>query len=150
MARTVASQSQSDLRPPVMTSVMTSSTGTQSGGHQGHQAPGVWRKAESMSQLTNAKSAAAPPPEQPRKREKSEGGGNKDYNKHWLIQEAEQRRISEAKQRQNMEPGLEKMENINNNVSPEYPGGKRAQNNVSDNIYANVDVGSMNINTQYR
>ena len=103
-----------------------------------------------MSQITNAKSAAAPPPEQPRKREKSEGGGNKDYNKHWLIQEAEQRRISEAKQRQNMEPGLEKMENINNNVSPEYPGGKRAQNNVSDNIYANVDVGSMNINTQFR
>ena len=149
VARTVASQSQSDLRPQVL----TSSTGTQSGGHQaGHQAgqpaPGVWRKAESMSQLTNAK-PAAPAPDQPRKREKSEGGGNKDYNKHWLIQEAEQRRISEAKQRQ-MEPNMEKMENINNNIGPEYPGGKRAQNNVSDNIYANVDVGSMNTNTNYR
>ena len=146
VARTVASQSQSDLRPPVL----TSSTGTQSGGH--HQAPGVWRKAESMSHLTNAKPAApAPAPsEQPRKREKGEGGGNKDYNKHWLIQEAEQRRISEAKQRQTLEPNMEKMENINNNIGPDYPGGKRAQNNVSDNIYANVDVGSMNISTNYR
>ena len=139
VARTVASQSQSDLRPPVV----TSSTGTQSGGHQA--GPGVWRKAESLSQLTNNAKPAAPAPDQPRKREKSEGGGNKDYNKHWLIQEAEQRRISEAKQRQ-MEPNMEKMENINNNIGPEYPGGKRAQNNVSDNIYANVDVGSMNTN----
>ena len=147
VARTVASQSQSDLRPPVMTSVMTSSTGTQSGGHQGHQAPGVWRKTESSSQITNAKSD-----QQPRKRDKSEaGGGGKDYNKHWLIQEAEQRRITEAKQRQHLEPGLEKMENINNNIGgPEYPGEKRAQNNVSDNIYANVDVGSLNINPNYR
>merc|ERR1712152_58764 len=53
--------------------------------------------------------------EQPRKREKSEV---KDYNKHWLIQEAEQRRISEAKQKQNLSipPGqIEKIENINNN-----------------------------------
>ena len=143
VARTVASQSQSDLRPPVM----TSSTGTQA---RGHQAPGVWRKAESMSQLSNAKQPQAPAPDQPRKlREKSEGDrGNKDYNKHWLIQEAEQRRISEAKQRQNQpEPNMEKLENINNNVTGEK---SRAQNNVSDNIYANVDVGQMNINTNYR
>ena len=111
-----------------------------------------------MSQLSNAKPQAQPgsAPEQPRKpREKSEGDrSNKDYNKHWLIQEAEQRRISEAKQRQNQpEPNLEKIENINNNVTggAEYPGEKgRAQNNVSDNIYANVDVGQMNINTNYR
>ena len=103
-----------------------------------------------MSQLSNAKQPQAPALDQPRKlREKSEGDrSNKDYNKHWLIQEAEQRRISEAKQRQNQpESNMEKLENINNNVTGEK---SRAQNNVSDNIYANVDVGQMNINTNYR
>jgi len=89
---------------------------------------------------------------------------SKDYNKHWLIQEAEQRRISEAKQKQNPGAGaglnVEKIENINNNNGHEYHNypDKRVQNNVSDNIYANVDTsnitfsksasGPHNINTQ--
>ena len=68
-----------------------------------------------MSQITNAKSAAAPPPEQPRKREKSEGGGNKDYNKHWLIQEAEQRRIAEMQQRGTQYQSNSKVNTINHN-----------------------------------
>jgi len=89
--------------------------------------------------------------EQPRKREKSEV---KDYNKHWLIQEAEQRRISEAKQKQNLSTSsttttttttsqgqIDKLENINNNHRAF--GEKRAHNTISDNIYANVDPSNM-------
>merc|ERR1711994_109332 len=95
-----------------------------------------------------ASQAASQPAEQPRKREKSEV---KDYNKHWLIQEAEQRRISEAKQKQNLSTSssstntstntsqgqIDKLENINNNHRGF--GEKRVNNTISDNIYANVD-----------
>ena len=87
--------------------------------------------------------------EQPRKREKSEV---KDYNKHWLIQEAEQRRISEAKQKQNLPSSSssssvnqgqnDKIENVNNN--DHMFGEKRVQHTVSDNIYANVDPSNTN------
>jgi len=82
--------------------------------------------------------------EHPRKREKSEV---KDYNKHWLIQEAEQRRISEAKQKQNLpatstnstnhQGQIDKIENLNNNHHAF--GEKRVHHAISDNIYANVD-----------
>ena len=91
--------------------------------------------------------------EQPRKREKSEV---KDYNKHWLIQEAEQRRISEAKQKQNLPTSsssanqgqIDKIENLNNNQ--DVFGEKRAQNNVSDNIYANVDPANISYSKSAR
>ena len=78
----------------------------------------------------------------------------KDYNKHWLIQEAEQRRISEAKQKQNQPQHLDKLENINNNNNSnghEYPDydDKRVHNNISDNIYANVDVTTLNYNKNH-
>ena len=69
----------------------------------------------------------------------------KDYNKHWLFQEAEQRRISEAKQKQNppapstssSQGQIDKIENLNNNHHAF--GEKRVHHAVSDNIYANVD-----------
>ena len=99
--------------------------------------------------------------EQPRKREKSEV---KDYNKHWLIQEAEQRRISEAKQKQNLSTSssststttsgsssqgqIDKLENINNNHRAF--GEKRAHNTISDNIYANVDPSNMGYSSDPR
>ena len=138
MVNTRSSVSQSDLQQTSVTS--TSSQATQSG-------PGVpsstSRRSESLSQLgSNAR-------DQPRKRSEA---GNKDYNKHWLIQEAEQRRISEAKQRQNISPGAEKIENINNNNGHDhqnYPD-KHSHNMVSDNIYANVDAANINYNTNPR
>ena len=75
-------------------------------------------------------------------RKKSET--SKDYNKHWLIQEAEQRRISEAKQKQT---SAERIENVSNNNGYHNNSGheKRAaaHNNVSDNIYANVDAANL-------
>ena len=93
--------------------------------------------------------------EQPRKREKSEV---KDYNKHWLIQEAEQRRISEAKQKQNLSTSssststsqgqIDKLENINNNQRGF--GDKRAHHTISDNIYANVDPSNMGYSSDPR
>ena len=78
--------------------VTTSSTGTQSG---------VWKQK-------TQESLAGGSADQPKKRDKSEA--NKDYNKHWLIQEAEQRRISEAKQKQHLNTSPEKIENVNNNI----------------------------------
>lgn len=95
--------------------------------------------------------------EQPRKREKSEV---KDYNKHWLIQEAEQRRISEAKQKQNLSTSssssntstsqgqIDKLENINNNHRGF--GEKRVHNTISDNIYANVDPSNISYSSDPR
>ena len=76
----------------------------------------------------------------------------RDYSKHWLIQEAEQRRIAEAKQKQNLNhsssgSGLEKIENVNNNNSG-FPGDKR-RDLVSDNIYANVDASNLNFNKNH-
>ena len=83
----------------------------------------------------------------------------KDYSKHWLIQEAEQRRISEAKQKQNLSSQqqqhhgqIEKIENINNNNNgggnyPEFQ--KRAHNDVSDNIFANVDPTNFSYNSNH-
>jgi len=44
-----------------------------------------------------------------KKREKNESAP-KDYNKHWLIQEAEQRRIQEAEQRKNQEQEARKIQ----------------------------------------
>ena len=91
----------------------------------------------------------------PMKKEKE----TRDYSKHWLIQEAEQRRIAEAKQKQNLNlahssssTGLEKIENINNNNSEYsgYNGEKRREHNVSDNIYANVDAANLNFNKNHR
>ena len=78
--------------------------------------------------------------------------GQRDYSKHWLIQEAEQRRIAEAKQKQNLNhsssgSGLEKIENVNNNNSG-FPGDKR-RDLVSDNIYANVDASNLNFNKNH-
>lgn len=99
--------------------------------------------------------------QQPRKKEKETP---RDYSKHWLIQEAEQRRIAEAKQKQNLNlshsssssssSGIDKIENINNNNNnnSEYMGGyadKRREHNVSDNIYANVDAANMNFNKNH-
>ena len=110
------SKSQSDLQ---------SSVGTQS--------VGGWR-SESLSHLNNAKKEA------PRKKSET----SKDYNKHWLIQEAEQRRISEAQHKHN--PANERIENVKSNG---YPAGqpssldKRVHNTVSDNIYANVDTNNL-------
>ena len=97
--------------------------------------------------------------DQPRKREKSEV---KDYNKHWLIQEAEQRRISEAKQKQNLSTSssstktssssqgqIDKLENLNNNQRGF--GEKRAQNTISEsNIYANVDPSNISYSSDPR
>jgi len=106
--------------------VTTSSTGTQSG---------VWKQK-------TQESLAGGSADQPKKRDKSEA--NKDYNKHWLIQEAEQRRISEAKQKQHLNTSPEKIENVNNNI-----GDKKTQSNMSDNIYANVDVGNLSYSKNY-
>jgi len=114
------------VRPPVS----TSSTGTQSG-----SGPGLWRQK-------TQESLAGGSADQPKKRDKSEA--NKDYNKHWLIQEAEQRRISEAKQKQHLNTSPEKIENVNNNI-----GDKKTQSNMSDNIYANVDVGNLSYSKNY-
>merc|ERR1719422_173699 len=96
------SRSQSDLQQAA-TVTSTASTGTQHTSGQ-EQARG-WRKSESEASVVTKGAAEAP-----RKRSES-----KDYNKHWLIQEAEQRRISEAKQKQNQPQHLDKLENINNN-----------------------------------
>ena len=83
----------------------------------------------------------------------------KDYNKHWLIQEAEQRRISEAKQKQNLSTSssstntsqgqIDKLENLNNNHRGGF-GEKRAQNTISDNIYANVDPSNISYSSDPR
>ena len=97
-------------------------------------------RSESLTQLSNARDQVKKKPSE---------ASSKDYNKHWLIQEAEQRRISEAKQKQNPGAGaglnVEKIENINNNNGHEYHNypDKRVQNNVSDNIYANVDTSNI-------
>jgi len=85
-------------------------------------------------------------------KKKEKEGGQRDYSKHWLIQEAEQRRIAEAKQKQNLNhssssSGLEKIENLNNNNSG-YGGDKR-RDLVSDNIYANVDASNLNFNKNH-
>ena len=86
----------------------------------------------------------------------------KDYNKHWLIQEAEQRRISEAKQKQNLSTSssstntstntsqgqIDKLENINNNHRGF--GEKRVNNTISDNIYANVDPSNISYSSDPR
>jgi len=94
-----------------------------------------------LTQLSNARDQLKKKPSE---------ASSKDYNKHWLIQEAEQRRISEAKQKQNPGTGaglnVEKIENINNNNGHEYHNypDKRVHNNVSDNIYANVDTSNIN------
>eukprot|EP00092_Neocalanus_flemingeri_P001691 GFUD01001804.1.p1 GENE.GFUD01001804.1~~GFUD01001804.1.p1 ORF type:complete len:876 (+),score=235.22 GFUD01001804.1:615-3242(+) len=92
-----------------------------------------------------------PPSLHPKKKEKSEV---KDYSKHWLIQEAEQRRISEAKQKQNLNiqhGQMEKIENINNNNVPDYQNsyGEKRVHNISDNIYANVDPTNLNYNKNH-
>lgn len=88
---------------------------------------------------------------QPKKKEKAEV---KDYSKHWLIQEAEQRRISEAKQKQNLNiqhGQIEKIENINNNNVTDYQNsyGEKRVHNISDNIYANVDPTNLNYNNNH-
>jgi len=99
-------------------------------------------------------------------RKKSDG--NKDYSKHWLIQEAEQRRLHEVNQKLSMETKVEKLENINNNSSHQtnaashqtnvatyqfnsqngYPVKGEDENGyhgaVSENIYANVDPNHIN------
>jgi len=92
-----------------------------------------------------------PPSLHPKKKEKSEV---KDYSKHWLIQEAEQRRISEAKQKQNLNiqhGQMEKIENINNNNVTDYQNsyGEKRVHNISDNIYANVDSTNLNYNKNH-
>ena len=136
------SRSQSDLQQAA-TVTNTASTGTQHTSGQ-EQARG-WRKSESAASVVTKGAAEAP-----RKRSES-----KDYNKHWLIQEAEQRRISEAKQKQNQPQHLDKLENINNNNNNsnghEYADydDKRVHNNISDNIYANVDVTTLNYNKNH-
>jgi len=90
----------------------------------------------------------------------------KDYSKHWLIQEAEQRRINEAKQKQKQT--MDKIENINNNLeggvnvnlNPPQPHQlpphqqqlvklpadlqQREKNLASENIYANIDATQLN------
>lgn len=117
--------------------------------------------------------------EQPPKKRVQSDSVAKDYNKHWLIQEAEQRRIQESEQRriqeqeqrrvQEMEQrkmqeleqrraqeaqyqvknnhNYEKFENVNNNnnvsaVDNELKVGPI----IGDNIYANVDPNSINLN----
>lgn len=98
---------------------------------------------------------------QSHKKEKSES--KSDYNKHWLIQEAEQRRISEAKHKQNLNlqqpspssskgspPLMEKIENINNNNGEEnIQYLEKRTNLVSENIYANVDPSNLNFNRNH-
>ena len=89
----------------------------------------------------------------PVKKKEKEVGQQRDYSKHWLIQEAEQRRIAEAKQKQNLNhssssSGLEKIENLNNNNSGGFVGDKR-RDLVSDNIYANVDASNLNFNKNH-
>lgn len=96
-------------------------------------------------------STTEPPSLHPKKKEKSEV---KDYSKHWLIQEAEQRRISEAKQKQNLNiqhGQIEKIENINNNNVSDYQNsyGEKRVHNISDNIYANVDPANLNYNNNH-
>jgi len=97
-------------------------------------------------------SSSEAPTLQPKKKEKAEV---KDYSKHWLIQEAEQRRISEAKQKQNLNiphGQIEKIENINNNNNgTEYQNsyGEKRLHNISDNIYANVDPANLNYNNNH-
>jgi len=136
VVNTRSSKSQSDLHSSSSTTSTTSSTGTQSG----TSGPGGYR-SESLTQLSNARDQVKKKPSE---------ASSKDYNKHWLIQEAEQRRISEAKQKQNPGAGaglnVEKIENINNNNGHEYHNypDKRVHNNVSDNIYANVDTSNIN------
>merc|ERR1719270_2827462 len=138
VVQTRVSKSQTDLQRGHVSSTSTGTgTGTQT-------APAGWR-SESLGQLSNARG------ELPRKKNE----GSKDYNKHWLYQEAEQRRISEAKQKHNPGAGqqnIEKIENINNNnggldyqnYSDKHRGP--ALNNISDNIYANVDANNINYN----
>ena len=147
VVQTRVSKSQTDLQSNVAS---TASTGT---GTQTAPAPTSWR-SESVGQLINARG------EHPRK--KSEG--SKDYNKPWLYQEAEQRRISEAKQKQNVvglgagagQQNIEKIENINNNNGghdyQNYADKHRAPalNNISDNIYANVDANNINFSKNHR
>lgn len=93
-------------------------------------------------------------------RKKDKNDLKSDYNSHWLIQEAEQRRISEAKHKQNLNiqqisPSssngshgmVEKIENINNNNnenSNQYL--EKRTHLVSENIYANVDPANLNYN----
>jgi len=78
---------------------------------------------------------------------------SRDYSKHWLIQEADQRRMAEAQQKKNLNlaqtSSLEKIENINNNNSPQ-PGEKRREHLVTDNIYANVDATNLNFNANHQ
>jgi len=118
--------------------------GTQSVQASSKSWSGGLKKAESQSSMAVKK--------------KEKEGGQRDYSKHWLIQEAEQRRIAEAKQKQNLNnhsssssSGLEKIENLNNNNSGGYGGDKRRELQVSENnIYANVDAGSnLNFNKNH-
>ena len=143
VVQTRVSKSQSNLASTV-------STGT---GTQTALAPTGWQ-SESLGHLNNARG------DHPRKREKSEG--SRDYNKHWLYQEAEQRRISEANQKQNIvgpgvgQQNIEKIENINNNNgehdTQNYADKHRSPtlNNISDNIYANVDANNINYSKNHR
>ena len=111
----------------------------------------VWAPAAAAPQPPPVILQDTEPRTEPRKKEKGE---LKDYNKHWLIQEAEQRRISEAKQKQNLnimqsQIDIETRENINNNNSGSEihnSFGDMRTHNVSDNIYANVDSSSSNLN----
>merc|ERR1719180_388606 len=122
-----------------------SSVGTQSVQASTKSWSGGLKKAESQSSMAVKK--------------KEKEGGQRDYSKHWLIQEAEQRRIAEAKQKQNLNnhsssssSGLKKIENLNNNNSGGYNvGDKRRELQVSENdIYANVDAGSnLNFNKNH-
>merc|ERR1719180_413121 len=74
-----------------------SSVGTQSVQASSKPWSGGLKKTESQSSMAVKK--------------KEKEGGQRDYSKHWLIQEAEQRRIAEAKQKQNLNhSGLEKIE----------------------------------------
>ena len=118
------------------TSVSTQSVQASSG--PGQPWSGGLKKAESQTSMPVKK--------------KEKEVGQRDYSKHWLIQEAEQRRIAEAKQKQNLNhsssgSGLEKIENVNNNNSG-FPGDKR-RDLVSDNIYANVDASNLNFNKNH-
>merc|ERR1719234_2383708 len=131
--------------PPAAAAVEEkSSVGTQSVQASSKPWSGGLKKAESQSSMAVKK--------------KEKEGGQRDYSKHWLIQEAEQRRIAEAKQKQNLNnhsssssSGLEKIENLNNNNSGYNGGDKRRELQVSENnIYANVDSGSnLNFNKNH-
>lgn len=124
VVKTSVSKSQSDLQ---------SSVGTQS--------VGGWR-SESLSHLNNAKKEA------PRKKSEIT---SKDYNKHWLIQEAEQRRISEAQHKHSPAAAAERMESVNG-YQPGQPRQdmRAAHNTVSDNIYANVDTNNLSYPSSHR